>query len=98
MAVPTVLFTGFSARRLGLLQGRPFGERRSLPFGGAFLVVESLFQFGDALHEFVDLAIAFAAPRAWPSVFVHEGKLAKRGPCSCAESYLLADFSRGMDR
>ena len=62
----TVFFARFPPRRLGLLLGRPFGKRRGLTFAGTFLVVEALFQFGDALHEFVDLTIAFAAPWAWP--------------------------------
>ena len=92
MAVPTMLLANLSPRLRGLLLRRPLGERRGLTFAGTFLVVEALFQFGDALHEFVDLAIAFAAPRAWPRVFVHEGKLAKRGSCSCGESYLFTDF------
>ncbi len=93
MAVLAMLVAGLSPRLFGLRLGRPFGQGRGLTFGGAFLVVEALFQFGDALREFVDPAIAFAAPRARPRVFVHEGKLAKPGLCSCGETYLFADFS-----
>ena len=94
MAMPAMFLAGLSPRLFGLRLRRPLGERRGLTFGGAFLVVDAFFQLGDALQEFVDLAIAFAAPRAWPRVFVHEGKLAKRGLCSCGETSLSTDFQR----
>ena len=64
MPVQAVLGARFPSRLFGRRRGLPFGEGGGLTLAGAFLVVETLFELGDPLHEFVDLAIALAAPRA----------------------------------
>ena len=64
MTVLAVLGASFASRLFRRRRGIPFGEGGGLTLAGAFLVVESLFEFGDPFLEFVDLAIALAAPRA----------------------------------
>ena len=68
MGMSAMLGAGLSTGFFGLQFGRALGERAGLALAGTFLVVEPLFQLGDASLEFSDLAIAFAATRAWRMV------------------------------
>jgi hypothetical protein len=88
MAVSAMLFADLTAGLFGPLLGSTFGKRGSLAFAGAFLLVESPFEIGDALPEFGDEPIAFDAARAWSRVFVHAGSLRKHLSRSCAKIYL----------
>jgi len=59
MAVLAVLVAFLAAGLLGIVLGRPFGERRRLSFGGAFGRFEALLQVAQGLLESVDTLIAF---------------------------------------
>ena len=86
MRVLAVLFADLAAGLFGRRRGFAFGERSGLTLGGAFLVLETLFEIGEPLFEFVDFAIALPAPRACR--LVHIGNLGNRPRCSCAATYL----------
>jgi hypothetical protein len=63
-----------------------FGEGSSLSFAAAFSEVETLFEIGDPLEEFVDLAIPLTATRA--DRLIHKYKVGNPGVSSCTEKYL----------
>jgi hypothetical protein len=64
MAVLAVLDAGFASGLFRCWRRFAFGERSGLTLAGAFLLVESLFEIGNPFLEFLDLALALAAPRA----------------------------------
>jgi hypothetical protein len=64
MTMWTVVGASFASRFLRRWCRLSLGEGSGLAFAGAFLVLEMLFEIGDAFLRFVDLAIAVAATRA----------------------------------
>jgi hypothetical protein len=94
MRVWAVILAAFAPRFHGASFGRAFREGAGLALGGTLFLIESPLKLGDSLQEFRDHAVAFDAPRAWSSAFVHAGNLGKCPPCSCAENYLSYGFSR----
>jgi hypothetical protein len=88
MSVGAVLIAGFSARRLGILSRRTFGEGSGLPFGGPLALFESggetPNEFGETPNfrfEFVD-----ASPEGlWVGAgVIHAASVANDDSFSCA--------------
>ena len=85
MTVEAMLFTFFAARFFWFILGGPLGERRRLPFAGAFEDFETGLKIGNDFLEFGNTPIALEAARTRAVRGVlHTASVAKEKLRSCA--------------